>query len=142
MEACAAARLRFVVCDRPNPIGGEVEGAPPSPGYLTFVGLHPIPVRHGMTAGELARLFAAERRLDLDLVVSPVSGWARDRGYAGSRPALGAALAEHADDGHGARLSGDVPPGGNEPLGGSRDHAAVRGLRRALARCRARSPTR
>jgi molybdopterin-guanine dinucleotide biosynthesis protein MobB len=84
MEACAAARLRFVVCDRPNPIGGEVEGAPASAGYLTFVGLHPIPVRHGMTAGELARLFAAERRLDLDLVVSPVSGWARDRGYAGS----------------------------------------------------------
>ena len=82
MEACAAARLRFVVCDRPNPIGGEVEGAPASAGYLTFVGLHPIPVRHGMTAGELARLFAAERRLDLDLVVSPVSGWARDRGYA------------------------------------------------------------
>ena len=84
MEACAAARLRFVVCDRPNPIGGEVEGAPASAGYLTFVGLHPIPVRHGMTAGELARLFAAERRLDLDLVVSPVSGWARDRGYAES----------------------------------------------------------
>ena len=84
MEACAASRLRFVVCDRPNPIGGEVEGAPASAGYLTFVGLHPIPVRHGMTAGELARLFAAERRLDLDLVVSPVSAWARDRGYAES----------------------------------------------------------
>jgi len=55
MEACASARLRFVVCDRPNPIGGSVEGAPQSTGYLTFVGLHPIPVRHGMTAGELAR---------------------------------------------------------------------------------------
>jgi len=82
MEACAAARLRFVVCDRPNPIGGEVEGAPASAGYLTFVGLHPIPVRHGMTAGELARLFAAERRLDLDLVVMPAAGWARDLGYA------------------------------------------------------------
>jgi len=81
MEACAASRLRFVVCDRPNPIGGEVEGAPASAGYLTFVGLHPIPVRHGMTAGELARLFAAERRLDLDLVVTPAAGWARDMRY-------------------------------------------------------------
>ena len=81
MEACAGSRLRFVVCDRPNPIGGEVEGAPASAGYLTFVGLHPIPVRHGMTAGELARLFAAERRLDLDLVVSPATGWTRDRTY-------------------------------------------------------------
>jgi molybdopterin-guanine dinucleotide biosynthesis protein MobB len=81
MEACAGSRLRFIVCDRPNPIGGEVEGAPASTGYLTFVGLHPIPVRHGMTAGELARLFAAERRLDLDLVVSPAAGWARDVSY-------------------------------------------------------------
>jgi molybdopterin-guanine dinucleotide biosynthesis protein MobB len=78
MEACAGSRLRFVVCDRPNPIGGDVEGAPQATGYLTFVGLHPIPVRHGMTAGELARLFAHERRLDLDLVVCPVAGWTRE----------------------------------------------------------------
>jgi len=82
MEACAGSRLRFVVCDRPNPIGGAVEGAPQSSGYLTFVGLHPIPVRHGMTAGELARMFAAERRLDLDLVVCPAAGWARDTEFA------------------------------------------------------------
>ena len=82
MEACAGSRLRFVVCDRPNPIGGAVEGAPQATGYLTFVGLHPIPVRHGMTAGELARLFAAERRLDLDLVVCPAAGWARETPYA------------------------------------------------------------
>jgi molybdopterin-guanine dinucleotide biosynthesis protein MobB len=82
MEACAGSRLRFVVCDRPNPIGGAVEGAPQSPGYLTFVGLHPIPVRHGMTAGELARLFVAERRLELDLVVCPAAGWARDMEFA------------------------------------------------------------
>jgi len=82
MEACAQSRLRFVVCDRPNPIGGAVEGAPQSTGYLTFVGLHPIPVRHGMTAGELARLFAAERRLDLDLVVCPARSWSRDSTFA------------------------------------------------------------
>jgi len=82
MEACAGSRLRFVVCDRPNPIGGAVEGAPQSTGYLTFVGLHPISVRHGMTAGELARLFVAERRLDLDLVVCPAAGWARDMPFA------------------------------------------------------------
>jgi molybdopterin-guanine dinucleotide biosynthesis protein MobB len=78
MEACAGSRLRFVVCDRPNPIGGAIEGAPQATGYLTFVGLHPIPVRHGMTAGELARLFVQERRLDLDLVVCPVAGWTRE----------------------------------------------------------------
>jgi molybdopterin-guanine dinucleotide biosynthesis protein MobB len=82
MEACAPLRLRFVVCDRPNPIGGAVEGAPQATGYLSFVGLHPIPVRHGMTAGELARLFVAERRLDLDLVVCRAEGWSRDMSFA------------------------------------------------------------
>lgn len=82
MEACAALGKSFVVCDRPNPIGGEVEGAPQDPDFLSFVGLHPIPVRHGMTSGELARLLAAERGLDLDLAVSRMSGWARDVAYA------------------------------------------------------------
>ena len=77
MEASAAAGIRFVVCDRANPIGGAVEGAPQDPDYLSFVGLHPIAVRHGITAGELARLLAAERRIDVDLHVVPVEGWAR-----------------------------------------------------------------
>ncbi|HJW13208.1 MAG TPA: molybdopterin-guanine dinucleotide biosynthesis protein B [Thermoanaerobaculia bacterium] len=78
MEACARSRVRFIVCDRPNPIGGQAEGAPQEEGYLSFVGMHPIPVRHGMTAGEMARLLAEEKRLDVDLAVSPVTGWARD----------------------------------------------------------------
>ena len=78
MEACAQARLRFVVCDRPNPIGGAVEGAPQDPRFVSFVGLHPIPVRHGLTQGEMARLLAAERKIDVDIVISPVTGWARD----------------------------------------------------------------
>lgn len=82
MEACAELGKRFVVCDRPNPIGGAVEGAPQDPDCLSFVGLHPIPVRHGMTSGELARLLAAERGLDLDLVVSRMRGWGRDTSYA------------------------------------------------------------
>jgi len=82
MEACAEFGKRFVVCDRPNPLGGEVEGAPQDPAFLSFVGLHPIAVRHGMTSGELARLLASERGLDLDLVVSPMRGWGRDTAYA------------------------------------------------------------
>lgn len=81
MEACAEAGVRFLVCDRPNPIGGAVEGAPQEPDYLSFVGLHPISVRHGMTVGELAKLLAAEKRIDVDLVVSPVTGWARDTDF-------------------------------------------------------------
>jgi uncharacterized protein YbbC (DUF1343 family) len=82
MEACAEAGLRFVVCDRPNPIGGAVEGAPQDAEYLSFVGLHPIPVRHGMTAGELARLLATERRIGVDLHVVPATGWSRETPFA------------------------------------------------------------
>jgi molybdopterin-guanine dinucleotide biosynthesis protein MobB len=82
MEACAELGKRFVVCDRPNPLGGGVEGAPQDPEFLSFVGLHPIAVRHGMTSGELARLLAAERGLDVDLVVSRMRGWGRDTAYA------------------------------------------------------------
>ena len=78
MEACADAGVRLLVCDRPNPIGGAVEGAPQDPDHLSFVGLHPIAVRHGMTLGELARLLAAEREIGVDLQVLPVRGWARD----------------------------------------------------------------
>ena len=84
MEACASAGLRLVVCDRPNPNGGAVEGAPQDPRYLSFVGLHPVPVRHGMTVGELARLLAAEKKIDVDLHVSRMSGWARDTPFAAS----------------------------------------------------------
>lgn len=82
MEACAEIGKSFVVCDRPNPIGGGIEGAPQDPAFLSYVGLHPIAVRHGMTSGELARLLVAERGLDLDLTVSRMRGWARDLSYA------------------------------------------------------------
>ena len=77
MEACAAAGVRFIVCDRPNPLGRRGRGAPQDPEYLSFVGLHPVSVRHGMTTGELARLVLAETKLDLDLEVVPAIGWAR-----------------------------------------------------------------
>ena len=81
MEACAETGKCLVVCDRPNPIGGEVEGAAQEEDLLSFVGMHPVAVRHGMTAGEMAGLLVAEKKLDVDLVVCPVSGWARDTDY-------------------------------------------------------------
>jgi uncharacterized protein YbbC (DUF1343 family) len=78
MEAAAAAGLRFVVLDRPNPIGGlAVEGPALRPGFESFCGMHDLAVRHGMTVGELAHLFRAERGLDLDLEVVPCEGWRR-----------------------------------------------------------------
>jgi uncharacterized protein YbbC (DUF1343 family) len=81
MEAAARAGLAFVVLDRPNPIGGvRVEGPALRPGFESFCGLHDLAPRHGLTVGELARLFVAERGLDLDLTVVPCRGWRRERG--------------------------------------------------------------
>jgi uncharacterized protein YbbC (DUF1343 family) len=78
MEAAAAARIAFVVLDRPNPVGGlAVEGPRLRPGFESFCGLHDLAVRHGMTVGELARLFRAERKLDLELQVIGCEGWRR-----------------------------------------------------------------
>jgi uncharacterized protein YbbC (DUF1343 family) len=82
MEACAVHGKRFVVLDRPNPLGGAiVEGNILDPRFLSFVGGHPLPVRHGMTVGELALLFRAQRGLDLDLRVVRMSGWRRSMSF-------------------------------------------------------------
>jgi uncharacterized protein YbbC (DUF1343 family) len=78
MEACADAGVRFVVLDRPNPIGGvAVEGPVLRPGFESFVGLHPIPLRHGLTAGELARWLNVARGIGCDLEVISMEGWER-----------------------------------------------------------------
>ena len=64
--------------DRPNPINGiDVAGPLVDPCSESFVGCHPIPLRHGMTVGELARMFREELALDLELVVVPCEGWRR-----------------------------------------------------------------
>jgi uncharacterized protein YbbC (DUF1343 family) len=78
MEACAEAGIRFVVLDRPNPIGGAREGPVLRPGYESFVGLHPVPLRHGLTCGELARWLNVERRIGCDLEVVACEGWRRN----------------------------------------------------------------
>lgn len=83
MANCLAASRRHgikaIVCDRPNPIGGvTVEGPMLVRGYESFVGLYPIPMRHGMTIGELARLFNDEFGIGADLEVVPMEGWRRD----------------------------------------------------------------
>jgi uncharacterized protein YbbC (DUF1343 family) len=78
MRAAAAARIGFVVLDRPNPIGGDaVEGGAIEPGYESFVGLVSCPNRHGLTAGEIAKWRATVERLDLDLQVVRAEGWRR-----------------------------------------------------------------
>lgn len=78
MEACAQEGKRVVVLDRPNPLGGDrVEGTVLQPGFESFVGLAPIPMRHGLTIGELARLFADRYVPGVDLEVVALEGWSR-----------------------------------------------------------------
>ena len=78
MEACAEAGIRFVVFDRPNPINGLIrEGPVLRPGFESFVGLHPVPLRHGLTCGELARWLKGARGIDCELEVIPCHGWRR-----------------------------------------------------------------
>ena len=78
MQAAAEQGKRFVVLDRPNPIGGSVVSGPIlDVGTESFVGFHPISVRHGMTVGELARMFAEELELEIDLQVIKCQGWQR-----------------------------------------------------------------
>jgi uncharacterized protein YbbC (DUF1343 family) len=86
MRAAARHGVRVVVCDRPNPIGGEaVEGALLQEPWTSFVGQFPIPLRHGMTIGELARLFNDEFGIACALDVVPMAGWQRRRYFDDTR---------------------------------------------------------
>jgi uncharacterized protein YbbC (DUF1343 family) len=78
MQAAAEAGLPLLVLDRPNPLTGlRVEGSILAPAYRSFVGVYPIPIRHGMTAGEIARLFNEAFGIGCDLTVVPMRGWRR-----------------------------------------------------------------
>jgi uncharacterized protein YbbC (DUF1343 family) len=82
MEAAAERGVRFIVLDRPNPIGGMLmQGNVLDPEFATFVGLYPVPMRHGLTAGELARYLNAEHGIGVALDVVPAAGWRRDLWY-------------------------------------------------------------
>ena len=79
MQAAAENHVRFVVLDRPNPINGiTVSGPVLDEGRESFVGFHALPVRHGMTIGELALMFKAELKLYLELEIIPLEGWHRE----------------------------------------------------------------
>ena len=79
MATAAERQLRFVVLDRPNPIDGvDVSGPILVPTGRSFVNHHPLPVRHGMTIGELAELFDADDHMGLDLQVVRLRGWRRE----------------------------------------------------------------
>jgi uncharacterized protein YbbC (DUF1343 family) len=80
MQAAKRKGIPFVVLDRPNPIGGEiVEGALLDPKFKSFVGMYPIPARHGMTVGELAKLFNEKYGIGCDLIVARAANWRRSQ---------------------------------------------------------------
>lgn len=82
MQAAAQAGIRFVVLDRPNPLGGAVGGGVLEPGRTSFVGQYPVPDQYGLTAGELALEIVEQGWLpgleDLELDVVAIDGWTRD----------------------------------------------------------------
>ncbi len=78
MEAISGRDIEMMVLDRPNPLGGEIiEGPLLDPAFRSFVGVLPVPPRHGMTAGELARLYIDHHNLDVNLEVIAMQGWKR-----------------------------------------------------------------
>jgi hypothetical protein len=135
MEAAGAHGVPFVVLDRPNPIRGDVvQGNVLDPDFATFVGMFPVPMRHGMTPGELARLYVgefADRRRPARRAHGGVV--ARDD-VRRDRAPVGPTLAQHAVARERARLSRDVPVRGHEPLRRTRHRARLPVDRRAVAR--------
>jgi uncharacterized protein YbbC (DUF1343 family) len=82
MEACGGRGIPFVVLDRPNPLGGAVlEGNILAPAFASFVGRYPIPIRYGMSIGELARFFNGEYGIGVELEVVELRGWQVDGGW-------------------------------------------------------------
>lgn len=83
IEACAQKGIRVIVCDRPNPLGGQViEGGIVHKGCESFVGAYPLAVRHGLTIGEIAALLNKTENWNADLEIIRVDGWRRDMLYA------------------------------------------------------------
>lgn len=79
METTRNAGIPLIILDRPNPLGGKiVEGAGVQQDYYSFVGEYDLPIRHGMTIGELANLYKYEQDLDLDLHIIKMEGWSRE----------------------------------------------------------------
>jgi uncharacterized protein YbbC (DUF1343 family) len=82
MEAAASHHIPFVILDRPDPLGGEViEGPLLDPGRTSFTGYFPLPVRYGMTVGELARMFNTENHIGADLRIVLSNNWSRRESY-------------------------------------------------------------
>ena len=126
MEAAAKAGKEFVVLDRPDPIGGEIiEGPLLDGGKESFVGIHNIPIRYGLTIGELAKMYAKERKLDVKLTVVPMRGLAARHVPVRHESDLDEHVAEHAIAAGGRAVPGHRHDGVHEHLGRPRHGYAV-----------------
>ena len=127
LRAAQTHDVPVVVCDRPNPIGGAVvEGPVLQSGYESFVGQFPIPLRHGMTIGELARLFNEQFGIGAELTVSGLEGMGPGDVSGRGRGVVGHAVAQSTDARQRRGLSGCRAGRGHEPVGRTRHHPAVR----------------
>ena len=139
MQAAAEARIPFVVLDRPNPLGGDyVAGFVLEPALRSFVGQYPIPIVHGLTVGELARMIKGERWLDgldaLDLTVIEMQGWQRSMRWPQTQRPWVATSPNIPTLRVGARLSRHRLRRRNQHQRGARHAHPVLAIRRALAR--------
>ncbi len=112
MVGAALRGVRFLVLDRPNPLGGNAYGPMMTSAFTSGVGLKEVVQQHGMTVGELARMFDAtfvpqEAGRSVGVEVEQVRGWRRSTLYAGTGLPWVRAEPEHADAGHGAGVPGD-----------------------------------
>lgn len=92
MQACSEHGKQFIICDRPNPAGREIEGLSLVEGFESFVGAAPIPMRHGLTTGEMALYYKEHFKLDLDLKIIKMkgykSGWPTELAWVNPSPNL------------------------------------------------------
>ena len=125
------------VLDRPNPAGRPVEGTTLLPGWESFVGAGPMPMRHGLTLGELGHWFVAHFKLDVDYRVIAMEGWAA-RGAPGfgwpTERRVDQPEPQRREPQHGAGLCRDGDAGGDDAQRGAGDDAAARAVRRARHR--------
>ena len=133
LEAAAKAGIEVVILDRPDPITGSfVQGPVSDEGRESFTNYFPEPVRHGMTMGELAKMFNAERHIGAQLDVVADARLAAGGLVRFDRPRVGESVAEFAEFDRGDALSGSGDDRGHECLGGTRDGYSVRSGGRAL----------
>ena len=136
MRSAARNSIPVVVLDRPDPIGGAVQGNVLDSAYRTPVGQLAVPMRYGMTLGELARLARADLGLTTDLRVVPVAGWRRGMAFDADRTSVRPAEPEPPFARGALPLSGHLPVRGHQPERRSRHGRRLPPDRGAVARHR------